>query len=55
MTPAKDRDIGGVVETLLGLRRWLWLRHWLVVGFTPKALANLSPGLERSDNPGLIT
>jgi len=23
-----------------------------VRGFTPKALANFSPGLERSDNPG---
>jgi hypothetical protein len=26
---------------------------WSEIALTPKALANVSPGLERSDNPGL--
>jgi hypothetical protein len=32
------------------------MTFWLVRQFeiTPKALANFSPGLERSDNPGII-
>jgi hypothetical protein len=32
----------------------LELRQWCIRSNTPKAFANFSPGLELSDNPGVV-
>ena len=38
------------MKTVFGLGLWSLSKN---LSITPKALANFSPGLERSDNPGL--
>jgi len=37
------------------LRFWVMPQFENSIAITPKAFANFSPGLERSDNPGIIT